>query len=137
MRGENHDRLRYATLEAATLSPLPCWEHLSPEKQKQRVAEVVEEIEAEAAAERERTGITPPGPAVLRKQNPHDRPMRSKKSRAPLFHAASRRVRQDLYAAYHSFAVAFREAAEQLRAGRLPVTFPVGSFPPALPFVGG
>jgi hypothetical protein len=38
---------------------------------------------------------------------------------------------------YHSFAVAFREAAEQLRAGRLPVTFPVGSFPPALPFVGG
>jgi hypothetical protein len=39
MRGEAHDRLRYATVEAPTLSPLPCWEHLSTEKQKQRIAE--------------------------------------------------------------------------------------------------
>lgn len=30
-----------------------------------------------------------------------------------------------------------REAADRLRAGILPVVFPAGRFPPALPFVGG
>jgi hypothetical protein len=39
--------------------------------------------------------------------------------------------------AYCEFFAAFREAAERLRAGILPVVFPAGSFPPALPFVGG
>jgi len=38
------------------------------------VADLVREIEAEAAAERERTGIEPPGPAAIRAQKPHDRP---------------------------------------------------------------
>lgn len=52
-------------------------------------------------------------------------------------HAASKRVRDDLRAAYFAFFAAFREAAEQLRAGVLPAVFPAGSFPPALPFVGG
>ena len=32
------------------LSPLPCWEHLSPEDQKEKIAELVREIEEEAAA---------------------------------------------------------------------------------------
>jgi hypothetical protein len=48
-------------------------------------------------------------------------------------------VRKELRAAYHAFVTAFREAAERLpaRAGELAKTFPTGSFPPALPFVGG
>jgi hypothetical protein len=32
---------------------------------------------------------------------------------------------------------AYREAAEKLRAGNRDAGFPAGSFPPALPFVGG
>jgi REP element-mobilizing transposase RayT len=35
------------------------------------------------------------------------------------------------------FLGAFREAAEQLRAGDRSALFPDGCFPPALPFVGG
>jgi hypothetical protein len=136
-RGEEHERLRFATRETLVLSPLPCWLHLSPEKRKERIAEIVREIEEESAARRERTGITPPGPAAIRNQSPVDRPMRTKKSPAPLFHAASRRVREDLRAAYGGFVAAFREAAEKLRAGNLGAAFPVGSFPPALPFVSG
>jgi len=52
-----------------------------------------------------------------------------------LFHAASKSARQELYAAYGWFVAAFREAAEKLRAGDRTVSFPAGSFPPALPFV--
>ena len=55
----------------------------------------------------------------------------------PLIHAATRRVRKAFRDAYRAFVAAYREAAERLKAGKLPVAFPVGSFPPALPFVGG
>ena len=79
------------------------------------MAELVAAIEAEAAAKREETGIQPPGPETVRSQNPHARPMRTKKSRAPLFHAASRVAREELYQAYAWFVGAFREAAEKLR----------------------
>jgi hypothetical protein len=67
----------------------------------------------------------------------HDRPMKSKRSPAPLFPAASKRVRKELYAAYHAFLGAFREASEQWRAGDRTAVFPIGSFPPAPRFVGG
>jgi len=77
------------------------------------------------------------GAAAIRKQNPHDQPQRSKKSPAPLFHAASKSVREAFRTDYYSFLAAFREAAEKLKAGVLPVVFPAGSFPPILPFVGG
>jgi hypothetical protein len=86
---------------------------------------------------RKRTGAIPLGGAAVLKQEPLERPKKIKKSPAPLFHAASKRVRDDLRAAYFAFFAAFREAAEQLRSGVLPVVFPAGSFPPALPFVGG
>ncbi len=136
-RGEEHERERFATRETVTLSPLPCWEHFSPEKQKELIADLIREIEEEAAAQREATGKTVLGRAAILKQQPHERPARSKKSYAPLFHAASRKVRRDLYDGYRAFVAAFREAADRLRDGNLAAGFPAGSFPPALPFVGG
>jgi hypothetical protein len=136
-RGEEFDRLRYATLETLILSPLPCWKHLSSEQYRSRVAELVQQIETEAAAERERTGIHPPGLSAIRSQKHHDRPNRPKKSPAPLFHAASRKARDLLYEAYAWFVSEFRTAAEKLRAGDRNASFPPGSFPPALPFVPG
>ena len=136
-RGEEYGRLDFAERETVTLSPLPCWEDLPADELKRRVAEVVHEVETEAAAHREKTGTVPMGAAAIRKQNPHDQPQRSKKSPAPLFHAASKRVRDDLRADYYAFLAAFREAADRLKAGIFPVIFPAGSFPPALPFVPG
>jgi hypothetical protein len=82
-------RLTFVDLETVVLSPLPCWAHLSPERYRERVAAVVAEIEVEAEAARQRTGIQPPGPAAIRALRPEDRPNRIKKSPAPLFHAAS------------------------------------------------
>jgi hypothetical protein len=136
-RGEEFARDRFAMRETVILSPLPCWEHLSPEERKEKVAELVREIEAEAAEQREKTGKEPLGRVAVLKQHPHERPMRFKKSYAPLVHAASQKVRRDLYDGYRAFVAAFREAAEKLKAGNLAVVFPAGSFPPALPFVGG
>ena len=78
-----------------------------------------------------------PAALVLRLGEREDRPAKSKKSPAPLFHAASQAVRRELYEMYGWFAAAFREASEKLRAGNRMVSFPAGSFPPALPFVAG
>jgi hypothetical protein len=136
-RGEEHERDRFATPETVTLSPLPCWEHLSPEEQKDKVAELVREIEGEAAAQRAATGKTVLGRAAILKQHPHERPNRPKKSYAPFVHAASQKVRRELYEGYRAFVGAYREAADRLRAGDRAVVFPAGCFPPALPFVGG
>jgi hypothetical protein len=38
---------------------------------------------------------------------------------------------------YGEFVAAYRKAAEKLQAGDRRAVFPLGSFPPALPFVGG
>jgi hypothetical protein len=45
--------MRYATLEVLTLSPLPCWKHLSAESRRRLVTDLVAEIEAEAALRRQ------------------------------------------------------------------------------------
>jgi REP element-mobilizing transposase RayT len=136
-RGENFDRLAHATRETVILSPLPCWEHLSPEIQKQRVTKLVAAIEAEAADRRTRTGSQPLGASAVRGQHPHDRPQRLKRSPAPLFHTFRKTVHRELYEAYAWFVATYREASTRLRAGDRSALFPAGSFPPALPFVGG
>ena len=86
---------------------------------------------------RKNAGIRPRGRAAVLAQNPLRRPLKTKKSPAPAFHAASQAVRRELRDAYGWFVGAFRAAAEKLRAGDRNAVFPVGSFPPALKFVGG
>jgi hypothetical protein len=101
-RGEDFDRLKYATEETFELSPLPCWAHLSPEAYRERVAELVVEIEQEAAAALAPTGRQPLGVAGILRQNPQTRPNWTKKSPAPAFHAATKAVRKRMYAAFRA-----------------------------------
>jgi hypothetical protein len=138
-RGEDFGRLEYATAYTVKLSPLPCWEDLSPERQRERIAELILQCDAEAADRRAKTGKLPIGPVAVQQQQPHAEPMATKKSPAPLFHAATKRVRAELYAAYYGFLAAFREAAERWRSGDLGALalFPDGCFPPAPRFVSG
>jgi REP element-mobilizing transposase RayT len=131
------DRLRYASVETLYLSPLPCWRHLSAEVWRQRALRLIEEVEQETAAHRARTGSRPLGAAAILRQHPHDRPKEPKRSPAPQFHAFSVKARRELWEAYRSFVAAFRQAADKLRAGDRLAAFPLGSFPPPLPFVGG
>ncbi len=135
-RGETFGYYQYATRETFELAPLPCWKDLSPEKRQQLAAALVAEIEAEAAERRERTGVPALGPAAILAQSPESRPLKTKRSPAPAVHAASRAVRRELRNAYFLFVAAYRSAAEKLRAGHRDVPFPMGCFPPPLPFVG-
>ncbi len=104
--------------------------------------------------------LEPLGPAAILRQHPFSQPAKTKKSPAPLVHAASKGGRSTgcrprpgavaltPFAARGSvssfrkagtysgqFARAFREAAESLRAGDRLARFPRGCFPPGLPFV--
>ena len=77
------------------------------------------------------------GVAAILAQNPHDHPERPKKEPAPFVHAATKAARLAFREAYALFVAAYREAADKLRKGDRAALFPIGSFPPALPFVGG
>ncbi len=132
-RGESVARLQFAAAESLMLSTLPCWRHLPPDEIRRRVAELVKEVEIEAAAERKNR--RPLGVGAILRQHPHHAPTRPKRSPAPSFHASTSAVRRQLKDAYRRFVAAFREAAERLRSGDRSASFPVGSFPPSLPFV--
>ncbi|HYG62494.1 MAG TPA: transposase [Thermoanaerobaculia bacterium] len=135
LRGKEPEPRQFATEEVLTLAPLPCWRHLPPEEYRRRMVDLVAEIVEEARVVREAKGTEPLGADMVRRQQPHTRPNRTKKSPAPLFHTASKRAYLALREAYSRFVAAFRDASEKLRAGDRLVEFPEGSFPPALPFV--
>jgi hypothetical protein len=135
LRGEEFGARQFAETETVCLVPLPCWRNLSAELYRERIVELVEAIIAKAAARRAETGIEPLGRAAILRQHPFSQPTKTKRSSAPLVHAASKRVRTEIKIAYRWFARAFREAAEYLRAGDRLARFPRGSFPPGLPFV--
>ncbi|MFL6237842.1 MAG: transposase [Thermoanaerobaculia bacterium] len=136
-RGEDFDRLQYATIETVHLSPLPCWKHLPDKTWKKLALNLLHEVEEETAIRRARTGKKPLGVAAILAQHPFDRPESPKRSPAPLFHVVSSQARQILWEAYAGFVAAFRTASEKLRAGDRGTVFPRGSFPPALPYVSG
>jgi hypothetical protein len=67
----------------------------------------------------------PLGAAAIVGRHPHERPKRSKRSPAPLFHALSAGARREFWEAYRLFVAAFRQAAEKLRAGDRNAAFPL------------
>ncbi|HEX4961636.1 MAG TPA: hypothetical protein VF173_12405 [Thermoanaerobaculia bacterium] len=137
LRREDFSRMRYATVESVTLSPIPCWAHLSPELYRARIAEMVESIEAEAAQTREHTGAVVLGVEAILSRDPQHRPSSLARSPAPRVHAATKAARRAFYENYAAFVSAFREASDRLRHGDRHAPFPIGSFPSALPFVAG
>lgn len=132
--GKPFDRRLCESIETITLSPLPCWAHLAAVDYRARVADLVALVEAEGARLREEKGA-PLGRDRILRQNPHELPMKSKRSWAPFAHAASRAAYQALRDAYRAFVRAYRAAADQLRSTPIPVAFPDRSFPPPLRFV--
>jgi len=133
---QQNDPLQFATLETVELVALPCWQHLSSEAYRERVAGLVKAIEEDAAAARKRAGTEPFGREAILAQHPHTRPERIKKSPAPFVHAATKATRKFFYGLYGEFVAAYRTAAEKLRAGNLAPGFPIGCFPPPMQFVG-
>src|SRR5947208_16832802 len=98
---------------------------------------LVEEVDAEAALARRESGARVLGVKAILALDPQTRPTSVARSPAPLVHAATKAARKMFYEIYAAFVSAFRAAAEALRQGRRDVPFPIGSFPPRLPFVTG
>ena len=121
--------------ETVVLTPLPAWAHLEPEVQRERLRELLDLARAEAKALKRETGREPLGREAVLRQDPYRAAVGSTRSPAPLVHAASRRVRLAYREAYRLFTLAYRRAAEQLRAGLTSVAFPEGCFPPPGPFL--
>jgi hypothetical protein len=119
-----------AEAERVTLSPIPCWQGLSEDELRERLAALVETIERENAERRRAEGKSVLGVKAIRRQGPQERPKKLKRSPAPRFHAATKEAWQQLRDAYNRFAAAFREAADRLKDGDLDCEFPPGSFPP-------
>ncbi len=132
-RGKRCEGLSLVHPEQVVFSPLPCWAHLPPDQYRQRIRGILQEITSRYAAERARRGVKCLGAERVRSQDPHTRPVSMARRPPPWIHAASVAIRIAFRQAYRAFVIAFREAAERLRTGRLPVCFPPWSFPPPWP----
>ena len=133
-RGECVSRTQFLCRYSVELSPLPCWAELSASEYRRACAEIVADVEAETRRQRADSGKRCLGRRRVLAQHPHDRPVVSRRSPAPLVHASSREVKEAFIRSYRAFVDAFRTAAECLRKG-LTASFPLGAFPPRLPFV--
>ena len=127
--------MHHTTYRVVNLVPLPCWGIF----RRSSIASGSRSWSKRSSprpplAEPKRESSPSVGPPILR-QHPFSQPAKTKKSPAPLVHAASKRIRTEVKIAYAWFARAFREAAENLRAGDRLVRFPRGCFPPGLPSV--
>ncbi|MDY7092767.1 MAG: transposase [Acidobacteriota bacterium] len=125
----------YEQEEILELSQLPCWAVLSWEEYQKRVQVLVDEIEEETRSRHRKNGTHPLGRKKLLRQNPHAAPKKPKKGPGPLIIAASMAVKEAFEAAYRQVVAAYMAASAKLRAGDRLVTFPEGTFPPALTFV--
>lgn len=140
-RGESFDPSEHSQRRELQLAKLPCWRDLSDGEYQRRMAELLREIEDEINSRRRADGKSLPARKVcaqqIRGQDPHDSPSSPLRRRPrPRCHAASRRVREEMWRTYHRVVAAYRSAAERLRSGDRTVEFPEGCFPPPLPFVG-
>ena len=126
--GNNRPRIRQ--IETVSMSSLPCWKHLDSEVQRHRIQELVDQIRAETEVRHQAEGTRPVGVLRILHLDPHTRPRQSKSSPAPLFHCASKQVRDAFREAYGLFCTAFRQAANRMRGSEALVVFPEGAFGP-------
>ncbi len=145
-RRQDYGTYDYATRYSIRFAQLPAFRHLSPEEYREKVGDLVREIEEEGERARggQRGAGAPSGRPVagvekILSQNPLEPPTRvTKRSPKPLFHFASKEERDDLVAGFLAFQAQYQTASEALRGGNLKAAawFPDGCYPPALPFVG-
>jgi hypothetical protein len=64
-RGQDFDRLQYATAETLVLDPLPCWGDLPEDQYRERIGSLLAQIEFKSSAERQRKGTEPLGRAAI------------------------------------------------------------------------
>ncbi len=133
-RGEELARNERISRETMDLSPLPVWETRSAEERAGSIREMVSEIEAWGREPTGRGGSAPLGVQAILRQDPQGRPRSSKRSPAPIAHAATVETWLAMKIAYQEFVAVYRRAAERWKRDPR-TTFPSGCFPPGAPFV--
>ena len=135
-RGEkNPDPQKHASEQRVFFSPLPCWQHLHQETWRRHIEEMVSDIDAEGARERQRTGRRSLGVKRVLAVQPTRRPREVKRSPRPRYHAVTAREFKRWREVLSAVIKEFNEASLLLRSGERNAVFPEGTFPPALPFV--
>ena len=124
----------FATQYIIPLTPLPCWQDLSPGKQRERCAQLILDIECETAAFNIAHNRRVEGPERLMRPHPHRKPEKTKRAPAP-FCFGSRQARRRFTEKYRVFEAEYYRAAQARREGHSDALFPLGSFPPPPPFV--
>ncbi|MEM7354133.1 MAG: transposase [Acidobacteriota bacterium] len=136
--GQVYGAYDFATRYSIALAPLPAFRHLEPEEYRDRIAQMLVEIQREGEAKRQGDSVA--GVEKILSQNPHEPPTRQPKtSPRPRFHVASKEAREELLEEYFAFATQYKIASAALRLRRKTEAigwFPEGSYPPASPFVG-
>ena len=84
------------------IAPLPCWAYLDQSARRERVLDIIKQIENEAAARHMENGTAPLGPQAVLAGDPHYYPAELKRSPQPLFHAFRKKVREDMREALFS-----------------------------------
>ena len=133
-RGESLPAKERITRETLELSPLPAWASMTRKERFAAVRELVAQIEERSRKALAASSSRPLGERAIRAQDPHDRPRLSKRSPAPIAHAATVKRWLEMKREYRAFVAAYREAAELWRRG-LDAVFPPGCFPPRGPFI--
>jgi REP element-mobilizing transposase RayT len=133
--GEQAGKWDFATEETLELAPLPCWAHLPPEEIRAKVLELVKDIEQETRDRFEAEDRSPMGAKRVLRQNPYDLPANTKKSPAPIVHAATLDAWIQYKEKWQGFLLRYRGAADRFKHGDRNVIFPEGCFPPRGAFV--
>ncbi|HUP24038.1 MAG TPA: hypothetical protein VNB06_13975 [Thermoanaerobaculia bacterium] len=127
--------VRAPTIEKVELSPMPLWEHLTPEEYRARVRTMIEGIAEEAREQNRARGKRAMGVAVILARHPHSRPEHLDRSPAPQVHCSSKEKRAEFWEAFKEFMARYRVSAERLRHGELTAAFPANCFAPRRQFV--
>ncbi len=138
-RGETVFPTQFATTFDVQLTPLPCLRHLTEVERQAHCRRVVSEIKAKAEAENQEKGRTPMTVEQILAQDPHSKPNSTDRSPAPFVHATEEATEMAFRRAYRAFVDAFRAGVLRLRerARQVRDLFPIGAFPPQLPFDAG
>ena len=131
------ENLEFATEYEVTFSPLPSWEGLSPDEQRARVTEIIDEITTTNKARRAKTGKSVLGAEKVMAFSPHFIPADVERSPQPIALAASKPAFKALRKVVVEFCNRFWEASKALRAGDTEVEFPPFSYPPGRPMTSG
>src|SRR6476659_8095219 len=93
-QGEELSREEHVFTESVVLSPIPCWAHLPADRYRERMKNLVEEVDAEAARARRQSSARVRGVRAILAQDPQARPTSIARSPAPLIHAATQAARK-------------------------------------------